>query len=121
MSSVPPGDPVRLVTMSATYGAGGGLLARRLADRLGLRFADRVISADTATELESLTDEERASSPPSRWLSALARVAAMVPAAPVPMETNVDPVAELRHRSEQSISAAIAQGPTLFLGRAAAV
>jgi cytidylate kinase len=121
MSSVPPGDPVRLVTMSATYGAGGSLLARRLAERLGLRFDDRVISPDTATELESLTDEERASSPPSRWLSALARVAAMVPAAPVPMETNIDPVAELRHRSERHISAAIAEGPTLFLGRAAAV
>ncbi|MEO5901965.1 MAG: cytidylate kinase-like family protein [Ilumatobacteraceae bacterium] len=121
MSSVPPGGPVRLVTMSATYGAGGSLLARRLADRLGLRFDDRVISADTAAELESLTDEERASSPPSRWLSALARVAAMVPSAPVPMETNIDPVAELRQRSEQHISAAIAQGPTLFLGRAAAI
>ena len=107
--------------MSATYGAGGSVIAPRLASVLGLAFDDRVISAPTAAALESLTDEERESTPPSRWLSALARVAAMVPSAPVPLEGDADPVTDLRRRNEEHIGAALAAGPTLFLGRAAAV
>jgi cytidylate kinase len=121
MSSVPVGNSMHVVTVSATYGAGGSVLARRLAERLQMRFDDRVITPDTASALESLSEEERASSPPSRWLSALARVAAMVPAAPVPLDSNVDPVAELRQRSEQHIADALGGGPTVFLGRAAAI
>jgi cytidylate kinase len=111
----------RIVTISATYGAGGSVIAPRLAGALGLRFDDRVISPPTAAALESLTDEERESTPPSRWLSALARVAAMVPSAPVPLEGDADPVTELRRRNEEHLGAALAAGPTLFLGRAAAI
>ena len=82
----------RIVTVSATYGVGGSVIAPRLAAVLGLNFDDRVITPPTAATLESLTDEERESTPPSRWLSALARVAAMVPSAPVPLEGDADPV-----------------------------
>ncbi|MFT3854287.1 MAG: cytidylate kinase-like family protein [Ilumatobacteraceae bacterium] len=109
------------MTISATYGAGGSVIAPRLAAVLGLAFDDRVISPPTAATLESLTDEERESTPPSRWLSALARVAAMVPAAPVPLEGDADPVTDLRRRNEEHLGAALAAGSTLFLGRAAAI
>ena len=116
-----PNPTARVVTVSATYGSGGSVIAPRLAAALGMAFEDRVISPPTAAALESLTDEERESTPPSRWLSALARVAAMVPSAPVPLEGDADPVTELRRRNEEHIGAALAAGPTLFLGRAAAI
>ena len=35
-----------LVTVSATYGTGGSVIAPRLADALGVPFLDRLISAD---------------------------------------------------------------------------
>ena len=37
-------EPV--ITVSATYGAGGSVIAPRLASQLGLPFVDRLISAD---------------------------------------------------------------------------
>src|SRR4051812_27651329 len=121
MATQAPHGNARIVTVSATYGSGGSVIAPRLAAALGLAFDDRVITPPTAAALESLTDEERESTPPSRWLSALARVAAMVPSAPVPLEGDADPVTDLRRRNEEHIGAALAAGPTLFLGRAAAI
>jgi hypothetical protein len=37
-SRVPPDPDVRLITVSAAYGAGGSVVAPALADRLGLPF-----------------------------------------------------------------------------------
>ena len=116
-----PNPTARVVTVSATYGSGGSVIAPRLAAALGMAFEDRVISPPTAAALESLTDEERESTPPSRWLSALARVAAMVPSSPMPMEGDADPVQDLRRRNEEQIGAALAAGDVLFLGRGAAL
>src|SRR4029077_16800387 len=116
-----PNPTARVVTVSATYGSGGSVIAPRLAAALGMAFEDRGITPPTAAALESLTDAERESTPPSRWLSALARVAAMVPSAPVPLEGDADPVTDLRRRNEEDTGAALAAGPTLFLGRAAAI
>ncbi len=121
MATQAPQTTARIITVSATYGSGGSVIAPRLAAVLGLNFDDRVITPPTAATLESLTDEERESTPPSRWLSALARVAAMVPSAPVPLEGDSDPVTDLRRRNEEHIGGALAAGPTLFLGRAAAI
>ena len=59
----PAASTVRMVTLSATYGSGGSVVAPKLAERLGLPFADRLIPARGSTDLptaeESLTDEER--------------------------------------------------------------
>ena len=42
-----PADPgVRLITVSASYGAGGSVVAPALADRLGLPFLQRVITSE---------------------------------------------------------------------------
>ena len=38
----------RIVTMSATYGSAGSVIAPRLADILGLAFHDRALSASVA-------------------------------------------------------------------------
>jgi len=52
----------RIVTISATYGAGGSVVAPALAERLGIPFADRLIPArSSAVEApgERLSEEER--------------------------------------------------------------
>jgi cytidylate kinase len=39
-----------LITVSATYGTGGSVIAPRLAEAMGLPFVDRLISADTSQD-----------------------------------------------------------------------
>lgn len=41
-----------LVTISSAYGAGGSLVGRRVAERLGVRFLDRAIPVSVADHLE---------------------------------------------------------------------
>ena len=45
-SPAPPGPDVRLITVSASYGAGGSVVAPALADRLGLPFMQRVTTSE---------------------------------------------------------------------------
>jgi cytidylate kinase len=67
---------VRLVTVSAAYGAGGSVVAPRLADRLGLPFADRLIPASNAPTpgpgSERVSEEERRQKSRSTFLTRLA-------------------------------------------------
>ena len=42
----PPRPAVRLITVSATYGAGGSVVAPALAQRLGLPFLQRVTTTE---------------------------------------------------------------------------
>jgi cytidylate kinase len=63
------GPATRVVTVSATYGAGGTLIAPALAARLGMEFADRIgpwpgpMPGDTAAaQHEATRDDEPASS-----------------------------------------------------------
>lgn len=83
---------MRLVTISAQYGAGGSSVAPAVAEALGVPFVDRAIPVQVARELgvtmeESLARDDRAETGwVSRWLAGAARVAAVtaaVPAAPV--------------------------------------
>src|SRR3954453_16530814 len=48
-----------LVTVSASYGAGGSEVAPALAERLGVRFVDRVVSPETAHRLAQAGNEGR--------------------------------------------------------------
>jgi len=41
-----PGPAVRLITVSAAYGAGGSVVAPALAERLGLPFLQRVTTSE---------------------------------------------------------------------------
>ena len=43
--------PMPVVTISASYGSGGSEVAPALAERLGVRFVDRVVSPETAHRL----------------------------------------------------------------------
>ena len=52
--STPSSRPTsRIVTVSATYGSGGSVVAPQLAKRLGLPFADRLIPARGSTDVPS--------------------------------------------------------------------
>ena len=51
---------MNIVTVSASYGAGGALVGPQLAERLGVRFLDRAIPAEVAERLAIPEDESEA-------------------------------------------------------------
>ena len=135
-----------VVTVSATYGTGGSLVAPRLATELGLPFVDRLISANDSQDAwrldranasasrpeqgqaeaerverseEGLTEGEQALTPTGRFLSYFARAASVgVMIAP---DAHVEDDDLLRDRTEAGLRA-IAEGPPgVVLGRAGAV
>ena len=63
MTATTPSAKLRMVTVSSTYGCGGSLVGPKLAERVGLPFADRLIPPRGSTEVpsaeESLTDAKR--------------------------------------------------------------
>jgi cytidylate kinase len=79
---------MRLVTISAQYGAGGSSIAPAVAEALGVPFVDRAIPVQVARELgisteESLARDDRAETRwMSRWLAGAARVAAVTSTVP---------------------------------------
>jgi len=116
-----------LVTVSASYGAGGSVIAPRLADLLGLPLIDRLMSAQASEDAaaavrseEGLTEEERASIPAGRILSYFARAASV--GAMLAPETFVDDDDEaLRQRCESALAAVARGAGAVVLGRAGAV
>lgn len=73
-----PSNPV--VTISAAYGAGGGFIGPRVAERLGVTFVDRAISVAVAADLAERTErvesfEEELGEGLTHWLSAFADAA----------------------------------------------
>lgn len=74
--SDPPTDVLaaRFITVSATYGAGGSVVAPLLARRVGLPFADRLIAARNAPETrseEGVTKQELDEEPHRSFFAAL--------------------------------------------------
>lgn len=121
MGNSPLIEAARIVTVSATYGAAGSVIAPRLAQALGVRFVDRTVSAADAVATESPSDVEQASVPPSRWVSSLAQLAATLPGVPTPGAAVGDPSTDMRSEAAAQVTAEAAQGSVLILGRAAAV
>ena len=120
-----------VVTISASYGAGGSVIAPRLAERLGLPWLDRLVSSSTAAgggggpvtpgpgpTGEHLSDEEAASTPGSRLFTYLARAVGVNAIAPP--DSLVDHDEELRARAEAEIGR-LCVGGGVLLGRAGAV
>jgi cytidylate kinase len=132
-----------LVTVSATYGAGGSVIAPRLAEVLGVPFLDRLISADMSSAAaarrraapgdedveperagppaptEGLHEDEQAASPAGRFLSYFARAASV--GAMMAPDAVLDDDDTIRRRTEEGLRAQAAGAPAVLLGRAGAV
>lgn len=126
-----------LVTVSATYGTGGSIIAPRVAEALGLPFIDRLISADLSQDAwrserserakhktpersaEGLCEGEQATTPTGRFLSYFAR------AASVGVMMTPDAILEdddtIRERTEDGLRDVARGAPAVLLGRAGAV
>jgi cytidylate kinase len=121
MRAMTPQADITLVTISASYGAGGSVVGPALARRLGVPFVDRAVQAAIAEKLGISADAaERLDEDVERGLD---RVLSHL--APISEYYGVDP--ELLERSshheaaEQAIRELATAGRAVVLGRAGAV
>lgn len=114
-----PRTPV--LTVSATYGAGGSVIAPKLAERLALPFFDRLIAGGQAANsiVERLTQAERDQAPPAGILASLANLTSVL-GLPV-SGADSDPRRQLRRQVETSVTEISTTTGGVILGRAAAV
>jgi cytidylate kinase len=113
-----------LVTLSATYGAGGSEVGPALAQRLGVPFVDRLIPSDVAARLavpltSAFAHDEVSGGVMARALTSLAPIGqAFGAGAPA-----TEPVADrdFREMTEQVVFERAESGHGVILGRAAAV
>ena len=124
-STAPPGPAVRLITVSAAYGAGGSVVAPALANRLGLPFLQRVTTseghiAEPGPCDEQLSAEEVKVTPVHRLLAHFTQ--AMPAGTQSPPSTHHQDE-HLRGRGEAGIHRLLAGGGGggVILGRGAAV
>ncbi len=116
------------ITVSASYGAAGSVIAPRLAERLWLPFIDRAISVQLSDDAgaavgkpsqEHLTEGEEAATPGNRLLAYFARAASVgAMLAPDPVLDSDD---VLRERSEAALAGVAGGEGGVVLGHAAAV
>ena len=113
----------RVVTISATYGAGGSIVAPQLAERLQLPFYDRLTHGPETRSperiQERLTEEERSEAPPGRLVASLSHLSGAL-GIPVPGAGDLDPNSELRRSVEESVWRVAGSGGGVILGRGAA-
>ncbi|HEY6309203.1 MAG TPA: cytidylate kinase-like family protein, partial [Streptosporangiaceae bacterium] len=119
-----PGPGVRLITVSASYGAGGSVVAPALAERLGLPFLQRVTTseghpAEPGPCDEQLTEEEIKATPVHRLLASFTEAMPTGPTQSPPSTHHQDE--HLRGRGEAGIHRLLADGGGVILGRAGAV
>jgi cytidylate kinase len=114
------------VTISAGYGAGGGVVARAVAERLGFRLLDRAISSQVAEKLQvTVAEAEDATvrrSFAERFFGVLAPMAGGVVGDPDGALEAAMPTQEgelFREQAEAIISHALPDG-AVILGRAGA-
>src|SRR5690348_2259093 len=123
-SAAPPGPAVRLITVSAAYGAGGSVVAPALADRFGLPFLQRVTTSEGGVAEpgpcdEQLSEEEVKVTPVHRLLAHLTQAMPAGPTQSPPSTHHQDE--HLRGHGEVGIHRLLAGGGGVILGRAAAV
>ena len=123
MSDSPPDVlAARFITVSATYGAGGSVVAPLLARRVGLPFADRLIAArnpPASPSAEGVTREELDEEPRRSFFARLAHLNAGLNL-PAPRDPD-DLRDHVRDRVAGSIKALAAEGGAVILGRASQI
>ena len=122
--SAPSGTAVRLITVSAAYGAGGSVVAPALADRFGLPFLQRVTTSEGHLAQpgpcdEQLSAEEVKATPAHRLLAHLTQAMPAGPTQSPPSTHHQDE--HLRGHGEAGIHRLLASGGGVILGRGAAV
>ena len=120
----PLGPAVRLITVSAAYGAGGSVVAPALAQRLGVPFLQRVTTtegqvAEVAPCHERLVAEEAKITPVHRLLASFTHSMPVGPTQSPLSGRHQDE--DLRCSAEAGIHGLLADGGGVILGRAAAV
>jgi cytidylate kinase len=124
VTAEPSESSPRLITVSASYGCGGSVVAPALAERLGLPFLQRVTTSEGHPAApgpcdEQLTDEEIKATPMHRLLASLTQVMPVGPTqSPLPAHHQDQ---HLRSHGEAGILRVVAGGGGVILGRAAAV
>jgi cytidylate kinase len=115
---------VSLVTLSATYGAGGSELGPALAQRLDVPFVDRLIPSEVAARLAvgqaaARSHDEKSSGLIPRLLLSLAPMAQAIGAGAPAAAPLAD--RDFREKTEQIIFQHAEGGQAVILGRAGAV
>jgi cytidylate kinase len=115
---------VSLITVSASYGAGGSVVAPALAQRLGVPFLQRATTSTGGSSgpepcFERLEPEEAALTPAHRLLASLTQTVPLGPTQSPPPAHLQDQ--SLRQYCEEGIRRLAADGSGVILGRGAAV
>ena len=117
-------DRARLVTVSASYGAGGAVVAPALAQSLGVPFLQRATTSSGGTSepepcFERLGPEEARLTPAPRLLASLMHTVPLGPTqSPIPAYHQDE---SLRQHCEEGIRRLAADNAGVILGRGAAV
>jgi hypothetical protein len=124
MAPEAPDTPARplVVTLSASYGAGGSVVGPRVAELLGVPFLDRAIPTEVSSRLavpldEVLVHDDRAEHGVGALIAAFARIPLYVGASP---PASVVDERAFKEEAERVIRALAARGGVI-LGRAAAL
>ena len=117
---------MRVVSISATYGAGGALVGPEVAERLGVPFVDRAIPVAVADDLgipldDALSRDEQCGGWLSRLLTATAPLSAEWMIGPEHPRTALLPDSAVLRCTEGVIRKAVAGEGAVILGRAAAI
>ena len=117
---------MHVVTISATYGAGGALVGPEVAERLGVPFVDRAIPVAVADEMgitvdDALSRDEQCGGWLSRLLTATAPLSAEWMIGPEHPRTALLPDSAVLRCTEGVIRKAVAGDGAVILGRAAAI
>ena len=128
MRQIMTSDQARLVTVSASYGAGGSVVAPALARRLGVPFLQRATTSSGGTLspgpgpgpcTERLSADETYLTPAHRLLASLTQA---MPAGPTQSPPSARHQEEnLRRHCEEGMRRLAADGAGVILGRGAAV
>jgi len=124
VTAEPSESSPRLITVSASYGTGGSVVAPALAERLGLPFLQRVTTseghpAEPGPCDEQLTEEELKATPIHRLFASFTHAMPVGPTVSPPSAHHQDQ--HLRGNGEAGILRLMAGGGGVILGRAAAV
>ncbi|HEY4006618.1 MAG TPA: cytidylate kinase-like family protein [Pseudonocardia sp.] len=117
---------MHVITLSAAYGAGGGLIGRAAAERLGVPFLDRAIPAKVASDLgvtleDALARDERVKGWLHRLLTAAAPMSSDYMVGATPPRVALLPDTEYVTCTRGAIHDTVREHGGVILGRAAAM